>query len=62
MKKQAPDLTVKEVCNALSLSHSAVWRQIMSGGIKAHRIGRAVRIQQSELDRLRLEKQIVPYE
>jgi excisionase family DNA binding protein len=43
---------VNEFAEALNMSPKTIWNFIYSGKLKVVRIGRAVRIKQSELDKL----------
>lgn len=44
-------LTVREVADAMRVSHMTVYRLIKSGELPAIRVGRNFRIRESELDR-----------
>jgi excisionase family DNA binding protein len=61
MDTHEPDLTIKEVCHLLSVSRTLVWRLISYGELKAHKVGRSVRIQQREIERFKFVNQIIPH-
>lgn len=44
-------LTVREVADAMRVSHMTVYRLIRSGQLRAVRVGRVFRIRESEIDR-----------
>ena len=52
------DLTVKGLAEALNVSLPTVWKYIKSGNIHAYKVGRAVRIPYTELDRIREDNRI----
>lgn len=52
------DFTVQEFANTLRVSMPTVWKYIGLGSIHAYKIGRSVRIPNSELDRIRSENRI----
>lgn len=44
-------LRVTEVCHALGMSRSSIYREIEAGHLRALKIGKSLRITQEELDR-----------
>ena len=47
--------SVKEVSNILGVTYNTVWNLIQSGRIKAVKVGRVLRIEQEEVERIMKE-------
>ena len=47
--------TLKEVAEMLGVTYNTVWNLIQSGKIQAVKVGRVLRIEQSEVDRIKKE-------
>lgn len=52
------EFTVKSFANEIGVSLPTVWKYIGLGTIHAYKLGRAVRIPSSELERLRADNRI----